>query len=151
MNRLLAPLLAPVTALLLLTACTSDAEDPDDAPTQGQGSGPATVPAGDGEGDVQVTIAGQELDGQEWLISCGELDGALTFIGTAMPLQTVQLTTDPSGPVEILTVSGEGFGPYSSDVLGPGTLTAEVTETGFVLSGAFEQGGEVDGTLTCPA
>lgn len=150
-------LLAPATALLLLTACTADVEDPADEATTTQvpgedaGTGPATVPGGDGEGDVELTIAGQDLSGEDWLISCGELDGALTFIGTAQPLQTVQLTADPSGPVQILTVSGEDFGPYSSDVLGTGTVTAEVTESGFVLSGEFEQGGEVDGTLTCPA
>lgn len=152
-------LLASVAALLLLTAaCTSNAEDPaaDDGATSQQQDGdadptPATIPDGDGEGDVDLTIAGQELAGEQWLISCGEVDGALTFIGTAQPLQTVQLTADPSGPVQILTVSGEGFGPYSSDVLGPGTLTAEVSGTGFTLSGAFEQGGDVEGTLTCPA
>ena len=150
-------LLASVAALLLLTACRGDAEDPatdDGATSQQDGDadpGPATIPGGDGEGDVELTIAGQDLDGEGWLISCGEVDGALTFIGTAQPVQTVQLTADPSGPVQILTVSGEGFGPYSSDVLGPGTLTAEVSGTGFTLSGSFEQGGDVEGTLTCPA
>lgn len=157
MKALAAPLLASLTAFLLLTACTGDAEDPDDAGATSQqqdqdgDTGPATIPSGDGEGDVDVTVAGQQLAGEGWLISCGELDGALTFIGTAQPLQTVQLTADPSGEVQILTVSGEDFGPWSSDVLGPGTLSAEVTETGFALSGEFEQGGEVDGTLTCPA
>lgn len=151
-------LLACVAALLLLTACTGDADGPatDDGATDQQQDanadpGPATIPGGDGEGDVDLTIAGQELAGEDWLISCGEVDGALTFIGTGQPVQTVQLTADPSGPVQILTVSGEGFGPYSSDVLGPGTLTAEVSGTGFTLSGSFEQGGDVEGTLTCPA
>ncbi len=158
MRRHLNAIAATVVVGALAAGCGTDDEVPSDPPTSASPTSeePApeptsAVPAGAGEGDVAIAVDGKNLPGDDWSPSCSESDGVLRFIANTPPLQTVQLelSTDVGG-LESLVVSGEDFGPYSSDVNGAGGVAVEVTETGFELSGAFDDGASIEGTLTCP-
>ena len=157
MRRHVTVLAATVVIGVLATGCGSD-DEPADPPSSAAPSTEQTepeptsaVPGGAGNGNVALAVEGKNLPGEDWAPTCSESGGVLRFNATTPPLQTVELelTTDVGG-LERLVVSGQDFGPYTSDVNGAGGVAVEITDTGFTLSGAFDDGASIEGTLTCP-
>lgn len=156
LRHLRAPALCLV--LLLTAACSSDEEPaPEEATPSAEASPEESqeapeepgVPLGEDDGDVSMTVDGEEVPGDEWAATCAARDGGFSFNATATPLSTVQVEVGPDGTVGSFVASGEDYGPFTAEDSAAEDLRLEITGTGFAVSGSIDAG-TVEGELTCP-